>query len=149
MKCPICGHEELRVITRDFPYAYKGETVVIKDVTGQYCSSCDEMILSGKDLQRVSEECLALNKRVNAEVMDPNFVYSIRKKLQLTQKEASEIFGGGPNAFSRYETGKALPPLSLIHLLRLLDSHPALLDEIKQPVPATSAGYGVMRGAEV
>jgi HTH-type transcriptional regulator/antitoxin MqsA len=76
---------------------------------------------------------MALNKRVNAAVIDPAFVIAVRKKLKLTQKEANTIFGGGPNAFSRYETGKALPPQPLIQLLRLLERHPDLLLEIKNP----------------
>jgi len=44
----------------------------------------------------------------------------------------AEIFGGGPNAFSRYENGKTRPPLSLVQLFKLLDRHPELLDEIRE-----------------
>nr|WP_245592748.1 type II toxin-antitoxin system MqsA family antitoxin [Advenella mimigardefordensis] len=36
------------------------------------------------------------------------------------------------NAFSRYETGKTTPPLAPAQLLKLLQSHPELLEEIKQ-----------------
>ncbi|MDO9052424.1 MAG: type II toxin-antitoxin system MqsA family antitoxin [Gallionella sp.] len=35
---------------------------------------------------------------------------SARKKLSLDKREAAEIFGGGINAFSRYENGKTKPP---------------------------------------
>ena len=133
MECPICGHEGLRVVTKDFPYAYKGETIIIKGVTGKHCASCEETILSGEDLRRVNDEAMALNKRVNAAIIDPKYIIGVRKKLGLKQKEASNIFGGGPNAFSRYETGKALPPQPLIQLLRLLDRQPELLKEIKNP----------------
>lgn len=142
MKCPVCGQEGMETVTRDVPYTYKGETVVIKDLTGEHCSSCDEMIFTGDDLQRFSDEAIALNKRVNASILAPDFISGIRKKLNLTQKEASKIFGGGPNAFSRYETGKALPPPSLIQLLRLLNNHSALLEEIRQPIQ----GPGIMQG---
>jgi HTH-type transcriptional regulator/antitoxin MqsA len=38
---------------------------------------------------------------------------------------------GGVNAFSRYENGKTKPPLALVKLLKVLDRHPDLLDEIK------------------
>ncbi len=55
----------------------------------------------------------------------------MRKKLSLDQREAAEIFGGGVNAFSRYENGKTRPPLALVKLLKVLDRHPDLLDEIK------------------
>ncbi len=56
----------------------------------------------------------------------------IRKKLGLTQKQAATIFGGGHNAFSRYERGAARQPKSTDRLLRILDLHPNLFEEIKQ-----------------
>jgi HTH-type transcriptional regulator/antitoxin MqsA len=55
----------------------------------------------------------------------------IRKKLKLTQLEAARITGGGPNAFSRYERGKARPLPAVTNLFRLLDRHPELLDELQ------------------
>jgi len=61
----------------------------------------------------------------------PAFIASVRKKLALDQREAGEIFGGGANAFSRYEKGKTKPPLALVKLLKVLDRHPDLLMEIK------------------
>ena len=45
-------------------------------------------------------------------IVDPEFIVSVRKKLNLDQREAAEIFGGGVNAFSRYENGKTKPPLA-------------------------------------
>ena len=47
------------------------------------------------------------------------------------QRQAADIFGGGVNAFSRYETGRTKPPLALVKLLRVLEKHPELLDEIR------------------
>ena len=49
----------------------------------------------------------------------------------LDQREAAEIFGGGINAFSRYETGKTKSPLALVKLLKLLDRHPELLADVR------------------
>ena len=45
--------------------------------------------------------------------------------------EAAELFGGGVNAFSRYENGKTKPPLALVKLLKVLDRHPELLNEVR------------------
>ena len=47
------------------------------------------------------------------------------------QREAGEIFGGGVNAFSRYENVKTKPSLALVKLLKVLDRHPDLLAEVK------------------
>ncbi|NCV33245.1 MAG: helix-turn-helix domain-containing protein, partial [Betaproteobacteria bacterium] len=55
----------------------------------------------------------------------------VRRKLDLDQRQAAELFGGGVNAFSRYENGKTKPPLALVKLLKLLDRHPDLLDELR------------------
>ena len=74
---------------------------------------------------------LAFNKQVNASIVDPDFIASVRKKLDLDQREAGEIFGGGVNAFSRYENGRTKPPLALVKLLKVLDRHPDFLTEIK------------------
>lgn len=71
------------------------------------------------------------NKQVNAAFVQPEYIASVRKKLHLDQKEAAEIFGGGANAFSRYETGHTKPPLALVKLLKVLDRHPDLLVEVR------------------
>lgn len=76
-------------------------------------------------------EMQAFNKQVNAAIVDPRFILQVRKKLHLDQREAAEIFGGGINAFSRYENGKTRPPLALVKLFKLLDRHPDLLREIR------------------
>ena len=131
MKCPICGAAALVHDTRDLPYTYKGETTAIPNVKGAFCGACDESILDGVQSERVMIEMRAFAKQVNAAIVDPNFIASVRKKLALDQREAAAIFGGGINAFSRYENGKTKPPVALIKLLKVLDRHPDLLSEVR------------------
>ncbi len=131
MKCPVCGAAELIHDTRDLPYTYKGETTVIAAVTGDFCPACAESILDAAESNRVMREMRAFSKQVNAAIVDPGFITEVRKKLDLDQREAAEIFGGGINAFSRYENGKTKPPLALVKLFKLLDRHPDLLNEVK------------------
>lgn len=131
MKCPSCATAELLHDTRDMPYSYKGESTVIPDVTGDFCPACGEACTDPEESKRTMALMLEFNKQVNASIIDPNFIAQVRKKLALDQREAAEIFGGGINAFSRYETGKTKPPLALVKLLKVLDRHPDLLDEIR------------------
>ncbi len=131
MKCPVCGAAELIHDTRDLPYTYKGETTTIPSVTADFCPACDESITDMAETDRVMREMRAFSKQVNAAIVDPGFIISVRKKLDLDQREAAEIFGGGVNAFSRYENGKTKPPLALVKLLRVLDRHPELLGEVR------------------
>jgi HTH-type transcriptional regulator/antitoxin MqsA len=131
MKCPACGAAELVHDTRDMPYTYKGESTTIPDVTGDFCPACGEAVMDMAAGIRHSATMLAFNKQVNASIVDPGFIATVRKKLALDQREAAEIFGGGVNAFSRYETGKTKPPLALVKLFKVLDRHPDLLAEIR------------------
>ncbi len=131
MKCPICAEAELVQDTRDIPYTYKGESTVIPGVTGNFCPACGEVILDAAESDRSSGMMLAFNRQVNAAIVDPEFISSVRKKLALDQREAAEIFGGGVNAFSRYENGKTKPPLALVKLLKVLERHPDLLAEVR------------------
>ena len=131
MKCPSCAAAELVHDTRDMPYTYKGESTIIPAVTGDFCPACDESILDAEESRRTMNLMLEFNKQVNASIVDPGFIASVRKKLALDQREAAEIFGGGVNAFSRYENGKTKPPLALVKLFKLLDRHPDLLNEVR------------------
>ena len=131
MKCAACGATELVHDIRELPYTYKGETTTIPAVAGDYCPACGESVLDAAESARVSAAMLAFNRQVNASIVDPAFIISVRKKLALDQREAAEIFGGGINAFSRYENGKTRPPLALVKLLKVLDRHPELLNEIR------------------
>jgi len=131
MKCPSCAAASLLRETRDLPYVYKGQSTIISQVTGDFCPACDEAVLDADQSRRVMDGMQAFNKLVNASLVDPQFIASVRKKLDLDQREAAEIFGGGVNAFSRYENGKAKPPLALVKLLKVLDRHPELLSEVR------------------
>ena len=132
MKCPNCGAAKLVRDTRDLPYVYKGESTVVPRVTGDFCPACGESILDAAESRRSMQLMLAFSKQVNASIVDPAFIVGVRKKLDLDQREAAEIFGGGVNAFSRYENGKTKPPLALVKLLKVLDRHPELLAEVRE-----------------
>ena len=132
MKCLHCASEmDLVQDTRDLSYTYKGETTLLPAVTGDFCPACGEAVLNLTESSRVSAAMLEFNRQVNASIVDPALIVSIRKKLALDQREAAEIFGGGVNAFSRYENGKTKPSLALVKLLKLLDRHPDLLSEVR------------------
>ena len=131
MKCPSCTAAKLVHDTRDIPYTYKGEATSIPAVAGDFCPACGEVVLDAVESMRIGSAMLEFNKQVNAAIVDPDFIAKVRKKLALDQREAAEIFGGGVNAFSRYENGKTKPPLALVKLLKVLDRHPDLLNEVR------------------
>ncbi len=132
MKCPVCSEVNLIKDTRDIPYIYKGEETVIPEVSGEFCSACGEVVMDAAESEKVNALMLEFNKQVNAAIVDPAFITYVRKKLELDQREAAILFGGGVNAFSRYENGKTKPPLALVKLFQVLDRHPELLNEVRR-----------------
>lgn len=132
MKCPTCGIGNLVPGTRDMPYTYKGKATAIRGVKGRYCNNpeCPEVIMEVGESVRTSKEMLAFNKKVNAELAPIELLANLRQRFKLTQQQAARVFGGGTNAFSRYESGRTKPPLALVKLFRILDKHPHLFEEV-------------------
>lgn len=137
MKCPICGSKDIVIGAQDVPYSYKGHDTLIKDVHGEHCTKCHEVVMNTEQAEAFLAKVKAFEAAVDSEAVqedgaaEPYFIAEVRNKLHLTQREASEIFGGGVNAFSRYEGGKAKAPRSTVKLLRVLDAHPELLGMIR------------------
>lgn len=70
MKCPSCGKAKLVRRTRNIPYAYKGESTVIRAVKGDYCPACGEAVLGVAESTRTSAAMLEFNKWLNAHSED-------------------------------------------------------------------------------
>ena len=126
--CPICGGQMIRD-TRRVPYHYRGQTIDV-DQPGDWCADCGEGLLSAADRQATEMAVRTLWAQAEG-LLPPDEVRRIRRKLHLNQRQAATIFGGGVNAFSRYERGEATPVRAVDNLLRLLDRHPELLRELQ------------------
>lgn len=70
-------------------------------------------------------------QQVNAQDGNQELIRSVRKQLHLSQRGAAELFGGGPNAFSRYERGSTEAPQPLVQLFKILGRHPELINELR------------------
>ena len=99
-----------------------------RQLSSQFCSSCGEGIWDAESYRRYTEAQAGLVRTVKGDVGAD--IRRIRKKLNLTQAELSKVFGIGKIAFSRYERGETRPPAPLVKLLKLVDRHPDLLNEM-------------------
>ena len=135
--CPEDGHPLVRD-TRPMKIVYLGRKIEI-DMPGWYCDHCGEGVIAGKDMAFYNR---ALN-RVKAEVnglLLPENVKSIRKRLNISQKDAGTIIGGGPSAFQKYESGEVLVSKAISSALVLLDNNPDGLDVLKSRNKEHQAG---------
>ena len=127
--CPIC-HGKLEHKKEDTVYEYKGKSVTIFQ-PAEYCLSCGESFLSADDIKATKKDIVDFKRSVD-HLLKTEEIKSIRKKLKLTQQEASKIFGGGIRSFYKYETGENNPHRSLDILLRLIDKKKIDLDDVLQ-----------------
>jgi HTH-type transcriptional regulator/antitoxin MqsA len=58
--------------------------------------------------------------------LTPLVIKAIREACGLSQQEAARVFGGGPKAFEKYETGEVAPSSSMMRLLLLAAKRPEL-----------------------
>ena len=128
--CPFCGKESYHHQTKPMTLRYKSHPITIKQ-PGYWCDKCKEGVIGGEDRKATQKMLQAFRSKVDR-LLSPDEIKHIREKLKLTQQKASELFGGGVNAFSRYERGETPIPRSLSQLLQLLYKHPTLLDELEK-----------------
>jgi len=127
--CTICQQGILVRETHPQIYTYQEDMITI-DQPGDYCDHCGEGILNGEDLRATEKQLNDFQAKIEG-LLTSQEIRQIRKRLKLTQKQAADIFGGGVNAFSRYERGEVKPIKAVNHLLRILDKHPELLNELE------------------
>ena len=72
----------------------------------------------------------------------PDEIRNIRERLGLTQVEAGELIGGGPRAFTKYESGTVKPAAAVVKLLRLLETNPNALPSLRGDEPRPSMAGG-------
>ena len=128
-KCSQCGGK-LHKAVRDVTITNQKHSATVKRVAGLFCDNCSEIEFDDAtdSAQRYADagDQLVLKNRADAAAE----LKAQRKKLKLTQAQASRLTGGGHNAFSRYETGIATPLPAVVNLFRLLDKHPEMLKEL-------------------
>lgn len=102
----------------------------VPDLSGFRCPSCGEIEYdqTSAELYAAAGDALifAARKAAGEELR------RIRRKLGLNQLEASQLTGGGHNAFSRYETGMTTPSPAVMNLFRLLDRHPEHVEDLRR-----------------
>lgn len=123
--------EVLRRDVRPFVVTYKGKSRTV-DLPGYYPDNGNDGIHIGDDMEVTDAALRALKEEVEG-IPSPTTIRRVRQKLNLSQREAGGILKVGENAFDKYERGLVEPSGPTSQLLRLLDRHPELVEELRQP----------------
>ena len=128
--CPNCEEGRLHKDVRDVTISRQKLTITVKNIAGLFCDHCEEIEFddatdSAQRYAAAGDQLVLQNRATAATALKKQ-----RKRLKLTQEQASRLTGGGHNAFSRYETGVATPLPAVVNLFCLLDKHPEMLSEL-------------------
>ncbi len=119
---------KLKRDSRPFTVRYREQERVVQ-LPGWYPVRRGESLHVGDDMAIVDKALAELKAEVQG-VLKPDEVRAIRLRLKLSQRKASELLGGGPRAFQKYESGEVLVSRPMTQLLRLLERDPRRLDEL-------------------
>ncbi|WP_051018759.1 type II toxin-antitoxin system MqsA family antitoxin [Idiomarina sp. 28-8] len=127
--CSMCGSDNTVVKSEERTFEYKGDKVAY---TANYveCHEC-EFEFVPFNFKKREEGIKADLKRSAESLLTSVKIKHIRAEHGLTQEYASKLFGGGKNAFSKYERGEVLQSKAMDKLLRLVDLNPHNLEILK------------------
>jgi putative zinc finger/helix-turn-helix YgiT family protein len=125
--CPNCSkqdvHEELRSDTIEF----KGLTLDVEGLKMSICGACKhqfETDVQFKNNQAAIRGAYTVERdriRKRDGMLTGEEIARIRNTLHLNQRDAAVLFGGGHNAFNKYESGEVLQSAAMDRLLRVTD----------------------------
>ena len=115
---------------RPFVVTYKDRSTTVQ-LPGYYPRVGDEGVHVGDDMKAADEALRELKEEIEG-IPSPTTIRRVRQKLKLSQREAGGLLKVGESAFDKYERGLVEPSGPTSQLLRLLDRHPELIDELRQ-----------------
>ncbi len=101
-RCPICEEGNLSERVGKNRVDYKGKTTEL-DSHFSVCDFCGSEQANAQQVRMNKRYMVAFKKQVDG-LLTGSEVRSVRERLGLTQAGAAKIFGGGPVAFSKYES---------------------------------------------
>jgi len=128
--CPDCETGELHLERYNEEFEYHGQTLTVEGLECLTCDHCGAEIIRPEQIRHGDKLFADARRRVDG-LLTGTEIVRIRKNLGLTQRQAAELFGGGANAFSKYERGDVIQSVAMDRLIRMVNAHPGYIAELK------------------
>lgn len=126
--CKLCKSENVSGFAETEDVSYKGNTLQVS-IAFSVCNNCDRELISKPQILQ-NEAALRAAKKEFDGLLSSEEIVRARKKLSLTQEQASRVFGGGRNAFSKYERGEVSQSVAMDKLIRICLNHHDIFREL-------------------
>ncbi len=129
-RCPSCEVGSLFPTSFVRTTHFRGEELHIPGFEAMECEKCHERSYTPEQLGRNrvrtsgARRTVVDRQRKAENLLSGSDVLRIRERLRLTQAEAAKLFGGGVNAFSKYERDEVIQTYATDCLIRLAEIDP-------------------------
>ena len=128
MECKYCQSTEVERHSDVESIHYKEHTLSVS-MAYSICHGCDREFVSKPQILQNDAHARDARKKHDG-LMTSTEVRAARIKLSLTQEQAAMVFGGGKNAFSKYERAEVSQSTAMDTLIRLCLKHPHIYREL-------------------
>jgi len=129
--CPMCEQAPLQPKTYTGEIEHNAHRLEVHGLEFYCCPECDADPVFPDQARRNHRRFQDARRRVDG-LLTGKEIVGIRENLGLTQRQAAELFGGGANAFSKYERGDVIQSVAMDRLIRMVARFPALLGGLAQ-----------------
>lgn len=129
ISCPACETGQLKENTCAEEFEYKGNAFIVPNYLYSICNECNSELVLPRQA-KINNSIVKAKHRSLDGLLSGDEVKVIRKKYNLTQGAAADIFGGGTNAFSKYEKGVVIQSRAMDKLLRVTDNIPGVFEAL-------------------
>lgn len=123
--CPHCGAEEAEIIVYSDTVDFRNMELDVENLHMSKCKNCghnwttDEQRGHNNSVMRDAYAVVRDELRRKHGLLSGQEITHLREFFSLNQREAAALFGGGYNAFNKYESGEVLQSYAMDRLLRL------------------------------
>ena len=130
--CKICKSEDVSGFVEVEDISYKGNDLQVS-IAYSVCNNCDREFVSKPQIIQ-NELALRAVKKTFDGLLSSEEIVRAREELSLTQEQAARVFGGGRNAFSKYERGEVSQSVAMDKLIRICLNHRDIFRELAREI---------------
>jgi len=130
--CKLCKSEDVSEYVELDEISYKGKALQVS-ITYSLCNTCDREFISKPQILQ-NEAALRAAKKDYDGLLSSEEIIRARRTLSLTLEQASRVFGGGRNAFSKYERGEVSQSVAMDKLIRICLNHREIFHELVRDI---------------
>ena len=128
--CIVCKSENIEHLVAVENVSHKGHEL---QVTLEYseCGDCGREFVPRSQILRGEAAVRDAKKKFDG-LLSSDEIVKARASLSISQEQASRVFGGGKNAFSKYERGEVSQSVAMDKLIRVCLKHHHVFQELAQ-----------------